>query len=106
VLFAKPDKPARLRREDLWLVIGRELDSTIRAAWHTIETWARDDNMLRALRAELDKLALGQVAQEEQLLRERHAVFPHDIELRLPPQQNGASSSRTLTAANDTPPIR
>lgn len=106
VLFAKPDKPARLRREDLWLLIGRELDSTIRAAWHTIETWARDENMLRALRAELDKLTPDQIDLEEQRLRERHAVLPHDIELRLPPQQSGASSARTLTAANDAPPTR
>ncbi len=88
VLFAKADKPARLRREDFWLVIGRELDSTIRAAWHTIEAWARDENMLRSFRTELERLTPPQIEAEEQLLREKHAVFPHDIELRLPAAAN------------------
>ncbi len=86
VLFAKSDRPARLRYEDLWLVIGRELDSTIRAAWHTIEAWARDDGMLRAFRAEREKLPPQQIEQEEQQLRAKHAVSPHEIELRLPVQ--------------------
>jgi hypothetical protein len=86
VLCAKADKPSRMRHEDLWLVIGRELDSTICAAWHTVEAWARDDGMLRAFRAEREKLTPQQMEQEERQLRDKHAVSSHDIELRLPAQ--------------------
>ena len=99
VRFAKADKPVRLRREDLWLVLGRELDSTIRAAWHTIQTWALDENMLRAFRAELEQLSAAQIELEERQLRERHGIFAHDIELRLPAQGTSGSLSQPDPAA-------
>lgn len=94
VLFAKPDKPQRLRREDLWLVIGRELDSTIRAAWHVIHNWSRDETMLRALGQEQDKLSTEQIEKEERQLREKHTIFPHDIGSRQPSQPPGYAPSQ------------
>lgn len=90
IVLAKPDTPDKLRREDLWLVVGREIASTLRAAWHTIQVWAQDESMIRAFRAERDKLQLEQVERDEQQLRERHGIFPHDIELRRPQQSSAA----------------
>lgn len=85
VLFAKPDRPQRLRREDQWLIIGRELDSTVRAAWSVIHTWGQDDNMLRALLEERERLGPAEIEEAERKLRDRHSIFPHDIATRPAP---------------------
>jgi hypothetical protein len=82
VLFAKPDRPQKLRREDQWLIIGRELDSTVRAAWHVIQNWALDQTMLKAMSREQERLDPAGVEEAERALREKHAVFAHDIAAR------------------------
>ena len=85
VLFAKPERPQRLRREDQWLIIGRELDSTVRAAWSVIHAWGQDDNMLRALLEEQERLGAAQIEEAERKLRDQHSILPHDIATRTPP---------------------
>lgn len=80
-LLCDPERPERLRKEDLWLIVGRELGSTLRGAWHVIQRWRQDETMMRAFRTELAKLSMDEAYAEEQKLREKHGVFKDGIDV-------------------------
>lgn len=80
VALADPTRPQKLRHEDLWLVIGRELASGLRRAWNIIQQWSRDERSLQSFRDERLKLTDSQLAQEEAALRDRHRVHSIGID--------------------------
>lgn len=79
VRLADPERPTRLRQDDLWLVIGRELASGLRCAWTIIQQWTRDPHSVRSLKDECTRLGRQQIERDEAALRERHSVHATSI---------------------------
>lgn len=80
VIFADAARPQKLRHDDLWLVIGRELASGLRSAWNIVQQWARDEHSLPSFREERAKMSESQLAREETTLREKHGVHATAID--------------------------
>ena len=101
VAFADATRPHRLRHEDLWLVIGRELASGLRRAWTIVQQWSHDEHSLQSFRDERAKVTESQLAQEESALREKHRVHATAID------SGRISSSRRPNGheSADSPPI-
>jgi hypothetical protein len=79
VRLADPERPTRLRQDDLWLVIGRELAFGLRSAWTIIQQWAGDPHSVRSLKDECTRLGRKQIERDEAALRERHSVHATSI---------------------------
>jgi hypothetical protein len=97
LLFVDPQRPERLRKEDLWLVIGRELGSTLRGAWSAIQRWRQDEAMRTLFQAELAKQDAAEAALQELALRERHGVFKDRIDIVFNTPRAAANSGAALT---------
>jgi hypothetical protein len=79
VLFADVNNPVRLRHDDLWLIVGRELPTDLRSCWFAIQQWSQDAVSLKTLDANRTALRDNELVTEEGALRERHSVTPYDI---------------------------
>ncbi|MDE0853872.1 MAG: STY4526/YPO1902 family pathogenicity island replication protein [Nevskia sp.] len=103
LLLVDPQRPERLRKEDLWLIIGRELGSTLRGAWHVIQRWRQDEAMRSLFHAELEKQDPAETTREEQKLREKHGVFKDRIELGSSASRPANGPMAAVVAASRTP---
>lgn len=106
VQLADIRRPSRLRHDDLWLVLARELPTGLRSAWNIIQQWARDEYSVRSLRDERAKLTQDQLAAEERELRERHGV--HRLSINPVPRLTGTHPTPCGRCAplTELPPVR
>jgi hypothetical protein len=79
VLFADANNPGRLRHDDLWLIIGRELPMELRSCWFAIQEWSKDPMSVKTFDANRLTLRDDELPREEGTLREKHGVTPYDI---------------------------
>lgn len=79
VLFADADNPTRLRHDDLWLIIGRELPTELRSCWFAVQEWSNDPVALKTFDTHRLTLRDEELEMEEGRLREQHGVTPYDI---------------------------
>lgn len=75
ILLAETERPHRLRHEDLWLIVGRELTTGLRVAWAIVQQWSRDEHSLQSFRDERCRYSDAQIEGEESALRHHHQVY-------------------------------
>jgi hypothetical protein len=97
VLFADANNPARLRHDDLWLIIGRELPMELRSCWFAIQEWTNDPVSLKTFDANRLTLRDDELPTEEGSLREKHGVTPYDIAVA--PFESAVAENQMRSAA-------
>ncbi|MEC9360193.1 MAG: STY4526/YPO1902 family pathogenicity island replication protein [Pseudomonadota bacterium] len=90
VALADAEQPTRLRREDLWLIVGREIGSDLRVAWNAVQRWAVDPVSLEAFHQERRQWPPQRIEEHEASLRDKHRVHRYGSS---PPTRRKTSSS-------------
>ena len=104
IALADAEHPAKLRREDLWLIVGHEIPSGLRCAWSMIQHWVLDPVSLKAFHTERLRLSDTQIEQQETTLRQKHGV--HRPTSQPPVGSNGASAASMAPPKHPPPSSR